>query len=160
MTTDQLHSVVPIIEGKLYAWATARKNYPGAAISSVYKKLHEHRNHLKEIKRPDGDPALQTAWNRKHNHEPQPGGGPSSSPQERWAEKHADQIRDAEIIEQTLRRCSPLEQRLVGEYYVLGKSWLEVSTAMHLSRTAVYRLKMQLMRVLAHEFDLVPRDIG
>lgn len=159
MTTDQLHSVVPIIEGKLYAWATARKSYPGAAISSVYKKLHEHRVHLKQINKTDADPALQAAWNRKNNHDPESGGGPSASPQERWAEKHADQIRDAEIIEQTLRRCSPLECQLVGEYYVLGKSWVEVGKAMHMSRMTVYRLKMQLMRVLAHEFDLVTKDV-
>lgn len=132
MTIDQLHANIRIIEGKLYAWAGAKIAYPGAPVSSVYEALQEYGT--SQPAHVDGD---------------------KPSPQERWAMQHADQLRDASVIEHTLRRLAKIERNMVWARYGDGMAWGSVADVIHVSEQEVYRMRQRVLHVFAYEFGLL-----
>lgn len=114
-------AALPILEGKLYAWAEWRQRAerPVAAISTVYQDTVGRRE----------SPDL-------------------TSPQERWVIQQA-QVYEAGIIEQAIRRCSQEQKELVFRRYIQRASWGEVADALYVSERSVYRIRDQALAVVA-----------
>ena len=125
----KFEDAVPIIEGKLYAWALWRREYPDATISSIYE-AREGRSQTPN----------------------------TSSPQERWAVRHALELRDASIIERTIQRMSEDQRRLVWMRYVEKQRLKAIADELHVSLPQVYRIKDQVIGLLAYEFGLLNGD--
>lgn len=125
----KFEDAVPIVEGKLYAWAVWRREYPDAPISSVYE-AHEGRNETRN----------------------------TTSPQERWVLRHALELRDASIIERTIQRMSEDQRQLIWMRYVERMHLRVIAEKLHVSVPQVYRIKDQALSLLAYEFGLLNGD--
>jgi len=117
--------VAPIVEGKLYAWGIMRLEYPEASISRAYK------------------------------YEPSRNGKSSQSPQERWAVQHQQELRDASVIESTLKRMSEEQRQLVELRYRERWAWRKVAEKLYVSERTVYTMRDQLLMLFAYEFGLL-----
>ena len=122
---------VPIIEGKLYAWAVWRREYPDASISSVYD-AEEGRSETRN----------------------------TTSPQERWVLRHALELRDASVIERTIQRMSEDQRRLIWMRYVERRHLRVIAHMLHVSLPQVYRIRDQALSLLAYEFGLLSGDVA
>lgn len=118
----RFEDALPILEGKLYAWAEwrQRSNRPTAAISSVYE------DQIGREETPD-----------------------HTSPQESWAVRHAAQVYEAGIIEDALRRCSQEQKQLVFRRYMQRQTWGEIAEGLHLGERTVYRVRDQALAIVA-----------
>lgn len=125
MTKMDAKDVAPIVEGKLYAWGIMRLEYPEASISRAY---HD---------------------------EPSRNGKPSQSPQERWAVRHHQELRDASVIEATLKRMSEEQRQLVELRYRERWPWRKVAEKLFVSERTVYTMRDQVLMVLAYEFGML-----
>lgn len=116
MTFDE---AIPIIEGKLYAWAEWRRDpdRPTASISSVYSG---------EI--------------------PTPG---HTSPQEAWAVRRQAQIAESGLIESAVRQCSPEQRQLIFHRYAERLTWVEVSERLCVGERTAYRIRDQALASVA-----------
>ena len=80
--------VRPIVEARLYAYAALKAEYPDTPISSIYEGLGTIIE-----------------------------GGENTSPQERWAMRHANELRNAMIIEKMLGALPDEERQLIEMRY-------------------------------------------
>lgn len=124
----QRADVAPIIEGKLYSWGMMRLEYPGADISSYGKR--EGRNETFD----------------------------TTSPQEQWATKHAQELRDAAVIESTWKRLDETYQRLLYMRYVQRERWTVIARALNYSYSHVLRERDRLIAVMAFAFGLMDKN--
>lgn len=130
MTFDQ---VVPIIEGKLYAWAEFRRSpdYPGATISRAYEE--------KIGKAESKDP---------------------TSPQEAWAIRRQAELYEAGIIEASLRRMSEEQRKLIYLRYVERNQWSYIADQLFTEVRNVYRIRDQALAILGADLGLYERVNG
>lgn len=112
---------LPIIEGKLYAWAEWRQqpDRPLAAISSAYRGEEGHAD------TPD-----------------------TTSPQERWVVRQA-LVYESGVIEDAIRRCNEEQRELVFMRYVQRETWPEICDALHVSERTVFRIRDQALATIA-----------
>lgn len=122
MTT--FDSILPIVEGKLYAYGLTVLRYPDAPISSVYQ----------EVVATTGD---------------------VTSPQERWAVQHANDLRDAAVIERVVRTLPQDERDLIRLRYIERWPWNKVADKLHVSRSSVYRIRDRVVVLIAREFGFL-----
>ena len=117
----RFEDALPILEGKLYAWAEWRQrdDRPTAAISSVYEG---------QIGRAETTD--------------------TTSPQERYVIRQA-MVYEAGIIEDALRRCSQEQKQLVFRRYVQRETWGEIAEGLHLGERTVYRVRDQALAIVA-----------
>jgi DNA-directed RNA polymerase specialized sigma24 family protein len=123
---------LPIIEGKLYAWAEwrQRSNRPAAAISSIY------RGDVGRTETPD-----------------------HTSQQERWVMQQA-QVYEAGVIERALRHCSQEQRELVFRRYVQRESWGEIADGLHVGERTAYRIRDQALAVVASALGIWNEPTG
>lgn len=117
--------ILPIIEGKLYAYGLTVIRYPTAPISNAYE---------------------QNAGT---------GAGDTSSPQERWYLRHEAELHDAMVIERVVKELPQEEQDLVRLRYIERWPWDKIARKLHVSRASVYRIRDRVIMVLAREFGLL-----
>ena len=113
---------VPIIEGKLYEWGMSQKDEPGPVVSAPL-----------DIIKTD---------NQTHK----------LSVQEQWMLRKYTKSMDAEIIERAMKSMSKEQKRLVEYRYIEGMKWAEVAAKMPLEYRTCYRLKDEILLILAYEF--------
>lgn len=128
MTSMTFDAVLPVVEGKLYAYAMTVLRYPGTPISSVYDKYKQFS-----------------------------ASSDTTSPQERWAVSHANELHDAAVIERVIRTLPKEELNLIRLRYVERHPWHKVAETLHVSRSSVYRIRDRAIMLLAKEFGLLVR---
>lgn len=124
---------VPIVEGRLYAYGVALKEYPGPP-STLNQALEDLRLGAVIRSSRTGD-----------------------SPQERWAIRHQDAIRDAAVIRRVMRRLPKLEQE-----YVLLRYWerykgKQLERRLHMSERGLRYVKERVLMAFALEWQLLDR---
>ena len=120
-----LEQVIPIIEGKLYAYGMLRLKYPDAPIAQYEEHVgrQESRN--------------------------------TTSPQERWVTSNAWLLHDAAVIERTLKRMSKEQRILIRMRYIEYYKWDQIAKKLHVARRTVFRFRDQIIAILAYEFGLL-----
>jgi RinA family phage transcriptional activator len=118
--------VRPIVEARLYAYAALKAEYPDTPISSIYEGLGTIIE-----------------------------GGENTSPQERWAMRHANELRNAMIIEKMLGALPDEERQLIEMRYFEYAQWGYICKRLSVSRPTAYRIRDRALMALACEFDLL-----
>lgn len=116
-----------IVEARLYAYGSLRLQYPDAPPSSLSKRLGI---------------ALETS--------------DTTSTQERWVTRYAEEIRNAEIIERVLKMLPEDERRLVEMRYFEYARWDHICEKLAVSRPTAYRIRDRAIMAFAVEFGLLP----
>lgn len=122
--------VAPIIEGKLHAWGLMTLEYPDVKIPS-----YESREGRTES--PD-----------------------TTSPQEAWAARFGQDLRDMAIIEQTLSKLSEDHQTLVRMRYREKAQWRQIAKAIHVSERQIHRERDSVIAIFAFAFGMTNQNDG
>lgn len=124
MTFDQVR---PIIEARLYTYASFRLQYPDAPAST-----------LKRLETP-----VQTS--------------DMTSVQERWVTRYASELENAAIIEKVMRSLPDEERRLIEMRYFEYARWGYICRKLSVSRATAYRIRDRALMAFAIEFGLLAR---
>lgn len=135
MTFDEARRIV---EGKLGAYAFVIGNKPDAPIQTIYDRLLR----AKELEA-DVDAGTRS----------------TTSPQELWAIRHAQQIEDAARIERVMRRLPYEERHVIFLRYVEKNRWDYIARTLHMSRPTVYRVRDRALMAFAIEFGLIQTGV-
>lgn len=124
MNFDQVR---PIIEARLYTYASFRLQYPDAPASAL-KLL--------------GTP-VETS--------------DTTSVQERWVTRYASELENAAIIERVMRSLPDEERRLIEMRYFEYARWGYICRKLSMSRATAYRVRDRALMAFAVEFGLLAR---
>jgi len=124
MNFDQVR---PIIEARLYTYASFRLQYPDAPASAL-KLL--------------GTP-VETS--------------DTTSVQERWVTTYASELENAAIIERVMRSLPDEERRLIEMRYFEYARWGYICRKLSMSRATAYRVRDRALMAFAVEFGLLAR---
>ena len=124
MTFDQVR---PIIEARLYTYASFRLQYPDAPAST-----------LKLLETP-----VETS--------------DTTSVQERWVTRYASELENAAIIEKVMRSLPDEERRLIEMRYFEYARWGYICRKLSVSRATAYRIRDRALMAFAVEFGLLAR---
>ena len=124
MTFDQVR---PIIEARLYTYASFRLQYPDAPAST-----------LKLLETP-----VETS--------------DTTSVQERWVTRYASELENAAIIEKVMRSLPDEERRLIEMRYFEYARWGHICRKLSVSRATAYRIRDRALMAFAVEFGLLAR---
>ena len=126
-TFDHFDQVRPIIEARLYTYASFRLQYPDAPVST-FKLL---------------ETPVQTS--------------DMTSVQERWATRYASELQNAAIIENVMRSLPDEERRLIEMRYFEYARWGYICRKLSVSRATAYRIRDRALMAFAIEFGLLAR---
>lgn len=124
MTFDQVR---PIIEARLYTYASFRLQYPDAPAST-----------LKLLETP-----VETS--------------DTTSIQEQWVTRYASELENAAIIEKVMRSLPDEERRLIEMRYFEYARWGYICRKLSVSRATAYRIRDRALMAFAIEFGLLAR---
>lgn len=123
MTFDQVR---PIIEARLYTYASFRLQYPDAPASTL--KLLGTRVETSDM----------------------------TSVQERWVTRYASELENAAIIEKVMRSLPDEERRLIEMRYFEYARWGHICRKLAVSRATAYRIRDRALMAFAVEFGCLP----
>jgi len=126
---------VPIIEGRLYAYGVALKEYPGPP-STLHLALEDLRLGV----------AVRAT-------------GRTDSPQERWAIRHQDAIRDAAVIRRVMRHLPELEREYVRLRYWERYKGKQLERKLHMSERGLRYVKERVLMAFAIEWGLLDQAV-
>jgi len=124
MTFDKVR---PIIEARLYTYASFRLQYPDAPVST-----------LKLLETP-----VETS--------------DTTSVQERWVIRYASELENAAIIEKVMQSLPDEERRLIEMRYFEYARWGYICRKLSVSRATAYRIRDRALMTFAIEFGLLAR---
>lgn len=125
MTFDEVR---PIVEARLYSYASLRLQYPDAPASTLSTLLGT---------------AIETS--------------DTTSVQERWVARYASELENAAIIEKVLRSLPAEERRLIEMRYFEYARWGHICRKLAVSRATAYRIRDRALMAFAIEFGLLAR---
>ena len=125
MTFDKVR---PIIEARLYTYASFRLQYPDAPASTLSTLLGT---------------AIETS--------------DTTSVQERWVTHYASELENAAIIEKVMRSLPHEERRLIEMRYFEYARWGYICRKLSVSRATAYRIRDRALMAFAIEFGLLAR---
>jgi len=123
--------VIPLVEARLYSWSLRKLEYPDPPISRVY------------------DPESLTPPKKAQKGISQP---------EAWVLRHQYELWEASVIERVLKGLSHELQQLVELRYIQRWTWQKIAEALNVHERTVFRLRDQVLVILAYEFGLLQKD--